>query len=172
LLDAMVFFAIALLVSSMLVSQARQETRPGSTGGEEAYVDSVLLAFLGASVGSSVRLMLEEPVEIESCEKIGDCLMAELHSLRDGHSTEDFEPLNAILTAVLVSIVEKPFLFSLSAYEVSGSGATLMIQLQNTEDPTGETAYASSTNVVDDDGALFVIVLQLRPAALPEVDRV
>lgn len=172
LLDAMVFFAIALLVSSMLLSQARQDSGPSSTRGEEAYADSALQAFLGASIGASVSIELEEPVEIGPWEKVSDCLLAELHSLLDGHPIKDFDPLNTALTDILESVVHRPFHFSLSACEVSESHATELLELSNVIDNAGEFAYASSTIFAEEDGALLMIVLQLRPPALPEVDRI
>lgn len=162
LLDAMVFFAIALLVSSMLAGMARDAPVAKSDRGEEAYAESALRAFLEASLGRTVLLELDGPVEIKPWEKVGDCLMAELHAIRDGRSPSDFEPLNAVLMDMLGSIVARPYRFTLSVFGPLAEGSEPLLALSNlNHTSSGDWVYASSASLGDQDGALLTIVLQL-----------
>lgn len=167
LLDAMVFFAIALVISSSLLGLSRDRSGESDDRWQMPFVESALKAFLGASLGERVILALDGGVVLEPWERVGGCLMAELHSIRDGLPESEFGPLNAVLLSTLDGIVPGPFTYSLLAYEPSSSPEPLLCLSKEGCTATGDR-YASSVPMSDQDGAELLLVLELGPAALPE----
>ncbi len=167
LMDAMVFFAVALVISSVFVANIDRTADSGASD-VEAYVASLLQSFVGASLCDSVALEVPAAISIGPGENVGDCLAAELHSLREGTDPEAFEPLNLVLARILDETVAKPYWYTLSAYD-QGDEMHKLLQIARTGEPSDE-AYASSFAITDEDGSQLLIVLQLRlPAPALEI---
>ncbi len=167
LVDAMVFFAIALVISTLFLGSAGRVSDPEPSE-PLPYVESLLRSFLGASLCERLILSAGGGIEIGPYEKVCDCLAVELHMLREGCPLEAFAPLDSLLALLLDSVIPEPYWFILESYDPSLPSRPLM-QLERNWGPSDQV-YASSAPIPDGEGEALLVVLQLGlPAPLLEV---
>ncbi|MCU0858975.1 MAG: hypothetical protein MUE55_00055 [Thermoplasmata archaeon] len=125
LMDAMVFFAIALVTSSIVLSYT--DDRPSDLmGAVDGAVDpgDVLRVFLRASVGTDIELW--DGLTVSARESVADCLYAEVAYLTGGANPGSFAGMNEVLLDVLENISPVGTTCHLSVVDAAGSGEPLL----------------------------------------------
>lgn len=164
-LDAIVFFAAAILVSSTLLAYA---VPPTDAGVVELNIEpaSMLEVLLGASIGEDIRLSVGGPALIRENDEIGECLMAEVHALREGVNPLAFADLDRAYSHAMDSICGPCISAQLVVLEKEDNYVVLEVPDRVFE---VRDAFASSIELVDVDGSRYIVELVLLPAAPPEV---
>ncbi len=159
-LDAMVFFAAALVVSCLILSYDT-DSSVGGGGGICIDPDEALSVFLDASVGSEVALQIGDPIVIRPVDQAGECLLVELQALSEGLQASAFDPLNEILCGILADICE-PYKWNLSVL-VDPAYCILALGCDSVDDAV--SVFAGSTNLEDHRGRTYLAVLTVSSLA-------
>lgn len=164
LMDAMVFFSIAVVTSSVVLSY--DEVRTDDLAGADSIdPENILRVFLRACVG--VDTTLYDGTEVDGKECAADCLMAEAMRIVDGVDPGLFTELNGALLASLERVVAAGFAPHLSV--VSHVGGTLIDIGRATAGV--EDLLAASEEFPDVGGSRCLVVLVLVPSlGLEHVD--
>jgi hypothetical protein len=105
LMDALIFFTVALLISSILISRAHQDQldvadEVRSDNGFEA--STLLEVVLRASIGECVSLNVAERQLTESpTTSVGDCLSMEATALISGIEPRAFDEVNGMILGII-----------------------------------------------------------------------
>lgn len=163
LLDAMVFFAISVVICSVMVSYAvpGASVDDGSMG--SAGADNLLAVFLGASLGDGVAIGVPG-FELTGSERFGEVLFLLSALALDGVPLEGFEPLLSHCSSVLSALSEpwSPFLRVVSD---DGEGDVTLISI-GYEPGNGRDSEAASQNLGEHGGSSLTATLVLSPALL------
>jgi len=164
-LDAIVFFGAAILVSSTLLAYAMPASDAGVV---ELDIEpaSMLEVLLRASIGEDIRLSVGGPALIRENDEIGECLIAEVHALREGVNPLAFADLNRAFGHVMDSVCGPCIDAQLVVLEKEDNYVVLEVPHKVSE---VTNAFASSIELVDADGSRYIVELVLLPAAPPEV---
>lgn len=164
-MDAMIFFAVAGLVSSALL--ANSLGGPAAHGLDQAdslsaRAADMLRAFLDASLGREV-LMLSEGRElvVPASTKVSDCIVAELAALENVPDQGMFADMNDALSAVLRALSDPHVTAYACVYDMDAS--TAILALPNPP-PDSPNVYGSSCILGEGLGAVHSIVLLLEPS--------
>ena len=164
-LDAIVFFSAAILVSSTLLAYA---TPQGDAGFTELDIDpaSLLEVLLRASIGEEIHVSVGGLAQIRGNDEIGECLMAEVHALREGVDPLAFVDLNRVVGRIMASVCGpcvNPYLVVL---EKEDNCVVLAVPYAVVD---ARDAFASSIDLVDIDGSKCIVELVLLPTAPSEL---
>ena len=169
-MDAVVFFVIAIAISSMMFYYVREEAvhAPSMRPEGQSDPEAVLRVFLRASLGEEIVLEMGREIHVSAYTDIAECLQIELDALALGAAVGDFAPINERLCEILnetCSAVLDPYLVSV---QLLGEGNKRMFSLPS-EPPDSGTRYASSVKLAGADGSTFLLTLVLVPASLPKL---
>lgn len=106
LLDAIVFFSVAILISSLILSQSYAESLEGPQYSDSCYgcdASSVFEVLLRSSIGETIVVDGLRTFTIHSEATVCECLSMELSALISGEQEDAFESLNE----VIIGIAEK-----------------------------------------------------------------
>ncbi len=168
-MDALVFFSTAMVISTVLLSYIGPPERGGS-GSYDCPTDpgEVLEAFLKASLGKEVRIGTPYDVLLSSGEAVGECIFVEAHLLAEGASKDAFRQLNELLLVALTNITgvhSGPHLLVVAA---SGDSGSPLLAIPDV--PANGTDMVAANSVLPGEGGeRFLAVLVLCPAAPSEV---
>ncbi len=163
LMDAMVFFAVAMLASSVLLSYSRsQPLDPLGDADGAGDPAEVLRVFLRASVGAEIELW--DGLTIAGCEPVADCLMAEACWISQGAAPSSFEELDIVLLAMLEKIVAPGLSPHLQVIDTVDGGQTV---LRIERSPAASDVRVSATQEFPGvGGSGYLAVLVLDPSLL------
>lgn len=170
LMDAIVFFVIAMTISCVLFYYADLENsvpRCPSPGGQ-ADPSEILPVFLHSSIGREIVLELDRTVHVSRESEVSICLELELDAISDGEDEDAFGPLNDQFVSILEAVcnpVYQPYLVCLQM--TTGSPETILSLPGQV--PQAATTYAASVEFPGSDGRQFLVILVLVPASLLEV---
>lgn len=169
-MDAIVFFVVAITISSILLYYARPGTNDTTSTNPDGQTDpeSVLRVFLQASLGEEMVLSLDREIHISPSTEIAECLLIELEALALGCDIDCFAPMNEKLCSILETIcspVMQPYLLSMELLDEEN----LQMFSLPCDPPQSGTRYASSVELPGPDGSLFLLTLVLVPASLSEI---
>jgi len=168
-MDAVVFFAAAVMISSVLMFYS---SGPGAIDGDANQVcpdTAVMLdVVLRASIGHEVEVALGVGMTIPSTFTVYECLAAEMHALEGGVSNEVFQELNEAILAIIRSACGHSFVPHLLVLGPDLRMDSPMIAIP-TVPPASFEAYASSCEMPRADGSQTLVALVLCPALLPEL---
>lgn len=172
-LDAMVFFALAMLISSSTWAYVDDALVGSGADGVEGVHDpgQLLSVFLRASIGVEVVLDTDPRVTIPSREEVETCLCAELDATTSGLDGDVFGPLNEVLVSILARLAGIGYSASLSAFRTTEDGLCPMLVLETSE-CISENRYSGSCELPGSSGSVYLVVLTLGPALLPELGEV
>ena len=170
LLDAVVFFVIAIAVSSMMFYYANGEAVSRAPAAPEGQFDpdAVFRVFLHASLGEEIILELDGGTRISASSEIAECIQIELGALVLGADVGHFEALNERLLMILkatCSTLLTPYLLVTWFHE---EGNEILLVLPGAP-PHSHTRYASSVELPGMNGSAFLLTLILVPASFSEV---
>lgn len=124
-MDAMVFFAIAMVTSSIVLSYADDRASDHMRDVEGAVdPEDVLRVFLRASVGVDIELW--DGLTVSARESVADCLYAEVASLSGGTEPGLFTGMNEVLLDALENISPAGTTCHLTIVDIGGSGEALL----------------------------------------------
>jgi hypothetical protein len=159
-MDAMVFFAAAMVVSSILLSY-ESDSRPETEARPYPDPSEALGVFLKASIGSDAVLSMADPVSIRAGDLAGECLLVELCGLSDGLPEDVFDPLNDLLSRMLSDICA-PWAWHLSA---SADAVTVLLELGCSSITRVQQVFAGSAELADAEGRSYLVVLSISSCA-------
>ncbi len=165
----MVFFSIAMLVSSIMIVQTESASTSihGDAARPTAEVADMLKVLMGASIGRAITIRLESELVIRGYESVAECLSAELHALSQGVGLRAFDSLNEAIADVL-SVLSGPVLRAhLLAVHPQGPSTEPALAIPGLC-MAERSAHSSSMELSCGNGLLFTIILVLEPATLPE----
>jgi len=173
LLDAMVFFAIAMLVTNVCSSYFGQTSASGldSPGIGRCDPGMILGVFLEASLGRSIVIPSSPEAELDAKDQVSDCLLVEMECIENGGDSLVFASLNQLFLGILLEICPP----GMSPLLVSYSVARLIDQpVLIVSDPTWTTyermdVRAASATMSSSEQHVYLVVLKLAPATLPEL---
>lgn len=168
-MDAVVFFAGAVLVSAAMLSYARSPSEAILEADASVDVARVLDSVLSASIGTNVTVDNGERIVISSSAVVRDCLAVEAEHLFRGGDGEIFSEINdaalELAEECIPGEMDPHFLF---VYESFSEPLLAFPELPD----DGYKRYASHVTVSVDGGAEILLVLVLCPPAPSEVVQV
>jgi len=170
LMDAVVFFVIAMAISSMLFYYAKAEAAqtPSGMRDGQSNPEAILRVFLCASLGEEVVLDLGREIHVSGNSEIAECLKIEFDALVLGADPGDFDPLNDRLVQILEATCNPVLEPHLVAIHLLDEGSERIFSLPS-EPPDSGTRYASFTELPGFEGSSYLLMLILVPASLPEI---
>jgi hypothetical protein len=164
-MDAMIFFAVAGLVSSaLLASSLGGPAAPGLEQADSlrARAADMLRAFLDASLGrEAVVLSGGSEVVVPASTKVSDCIVAELAALENAADKGAFADMNDALSAVLHALSGPHVTAYACVYDMDAPTAVLALP---SPPPDSPNVYGSSCVLGEELGAVHSIVLLLDPS--------
>ncbi len=163
LIDAIVFFLAAMLVSQVLFSLAEGDSGIQQVDGLGADAEGLLHAVLRSSLGVEMTVRTSgDTIRLSQRDTIADCLLLEAHAIAEGDGVDGFEALNGHVKSALHSVVG-PFLEpSIRLVDVSDGTAAVLVSLPDEWSEVG-TAYAATLGVSEASGGSYIIQLRLVP---------
>jgi len=164
-MDAMIFFAVAGLVSSALL--ANSLGGPAEPGLEQAdnlraRAADMLRAFLDASLGREVVVLSEgSELVVPASARVSYCIVTELAALENVADEGAFADMNDALSTVLRALSDPHVTAYACVYDMSAPGAILALPSPL---PDSSNVYGSSCILGEELGAAYSIVLLLDPS--------
>lgn len=110
LLDALVFFAVAVVVSSVLLSYDRSDGKPElSSGSGTSNPGEILKAFLDASIGDEIPIQFGASLTVHQDKQVSVCLALEIEAILDGIGSGLFQALDRAYMTILERITNPVF---------------------------------------------------------------
>ena len=165
LMDAMVFFAVALAVCSATLGYL-DDGAADADRSQRARADpsAVLEVFMSCSLGSPVSLDGLVSVELTGREKVCECILAEAWALESGADIGRFSDLNSVIMGALRSICAPGYVPHLVVYvlDEASEGPLMVIEDHPAQAPDRR---AASTVLAGPDGGVLLVSLVLEPAS-------
>lgn len=167
LLDAVVFFVIAIAISAFSWCQTdlRGEMSVNMTRTQAPRTTEMLSAFLKASISTSVVLELPERIVVRADVLVSECVAFEAFRTLDGCPDMVFAPLNRILESVLRALSGTSWEYYFEVWHVSDRAVSVVFALPCVH-PSVATSYSASS-LLPSDRTDLLVVLVLTPAASP-----
>lgn len=168
LLDAMVFFAGALLVTGMMFSQRATDSEAHEDGIAGVCDPADLLdALMKASVGEPMELATQRMTTLTGCEEISQVLSFELDELVSGTPAEVFAEFNGIIRGALLAACTPAMELHLVAFVDNGSFDRPLLAIPSPATSVS-VAVSSSVTLPSHWGGQYIVVLVLDPASPSE----
>ena len=171
LLDAMVFFAIALLICavqlSVLEREARQLGWPEMMAGR-SDPSCVLPVLLAASIGADTYVHADIPLIVLAHAPVSDCLAAEALSLLKGLGIAAFEELNEIILGIVSNLTHPLLSPHIVLHQHTESGHVVLSRIEGAPPRTGCDLAAASCELPGIDSETVTVSLILEPALILE----
>lgn len=165
-MDAIVFFAAAMIISSMMVSFAGHGVDNDLFGQEASPAESLLNCFLSSSILSNLTVQLSDQIDVRWQTSVRYCLAFEGDALFRGVELDSFAELNGLLWERLSASVPCAFAPHLLLLSYSYSEPLLALPHVPQTDALGSS---SSAAISPADEAKLSVVLVLCPATSSEL---
>lgn len=169
-MDAIVFFIGAVLVSNILMSlviNLPNNSQGNSIGGDTDPAE-ILRSFLATSLCEPVVVDIGHTFYMDDRTTAAESLAIELLALEAGHDVNQFARLNSLIYDMLRAVCNpafKPYLLVLDMDD-DLSGPVLLIPCMP---EATKNAYASSTEIPGSGTMVYLAELILCPTLLPEL---
>ncbi|UCE91843.1 MAG: hypothetical protein JSV90_01445 [Methanobacteriota archaeon] len=170
LMDALVFFAVAMLICSIQIARLHRELSHEEALSEvDARYDPLMLlhALLRTSIGCSLTLDTEPEVAVRPQARVADCLATQAIGLMSGQAPSAFEDMNGVILAIASSACA-PLTAPTISVSVIADGEHVLLFLLGGVAGSGGDRYAASIDLVTHETGRIVVTLVLHPALLPE----
>ena len=168
LMDSIVFFLAAMVVSAVLFSTVRQDADRELSGVSWFDAESALDAILRCSLGTDTNVVAGgEPVTIPSRTEIGECLLLEAHFIAEGDVRTDFVDLELEVSQVLKAVCPPCSEIQLVVSELRNGTPEKLFYIPWDWTETGLVS-AATAELAGTDGGTFLVQLRSAPAAAPE----
>ncbi len=171
LMDALVFFSIAILASGVMISYMRSSTSEAVTGVDTPPMDTSEI--LSVVLRSSICCEVEAPlgIEVNGHESVVECLAAELYGLSMNVERQLFEGLNDAVGEVVDALLGPLLDWCIVVVHPLGNSSEPCLAIPGPRTFCG-LAYAASAELLCSDGVLYTIILILQPATPSELVQV
>jgi len=169
-MDAMVFFAVILLICSLQLSMYRDEEVYNEmhldlTGKSDP--DSVLPVLLKASIGVRCVVSLESQLEVPAYTTVSECLAAEAVAVLRGASMDSFDVLNGVILGIATNISHPLLAPHIVLYHESDDEMAMLLRIEQLP-PSSEDLFAACCDLPEDGDVRLMVSFQLEPALLLE----
>ena len=164
LMDALVFLAVALLVSSLMLRQVEGPAEPSVTDLEDTMPHStteVLAVVMESSLGDRVAVDLWDRFVIPADTSFAECLLLEATAVMAGADASSFEEVEARIQGVVDSLLG-PSLRGHLLVVVSEQVETAVVVIEHR--PVESMQVSAASQVLSDDGTRVVVRLLVEPA--------
>jgi hypothetical protein len=168
LLDATVFFAAAILLSSIVISFSFGPSGETGAGGTRIDANEILVALLHASVAERFEIVLDEPLMVTGSETFALCLSLEASMVMAGGSTEPFQAMNDVIRDALLMLSPAGFLPCLAVTEKDRGLQDPLFAIPEML-PRGAEVHSGSAWIPSSTGEELLVVLMLVPALSAEL---
>jgi len=170
LMDAMVFFLVAVMVSTVLLhySALGQESKVADHGQGNADPSAVLEALIHSSIGLDLTVYVDTPRHISPYVEVGQCLLLEAEGLLDGASADSFDPVNDAVRGILEGICSPVLEPYLSVWSITDSVPEVLVLIPEGES-VSEQKYGASVELRNTGERMLLVQLLLCPSTLPEL---
>jgi len=167
LLDAMVFFAISVVVSSVMLSYGKDSGDMGLDPCEgTSDPEMILEAFLNACLGSPVTIRSHDCLTIPERTKVSACLALEVEAMMDGFDPDVFVDLNDAYTIILRRITNPVFEPHLAVLDSDGGDFDAVLMLPQNSQLGSVVLVASAVLPCGEHSCLVEVLLSAQ--SLPE----
>lgn len=163
LLDATIFFAAAILLSSILMSFPPASSDGDPSRSPRVDANEVLVAFLHASISVRFEIVLDEPLAVTGAESFALCLSLEASVILSGGSAEPFQALNDIVREALLKLSPSGFAPSIIVTDKNRGLDDPLLAIPGAVERSNEI-YAGSAWIPSSTGDELLVVLMLAPA--------
>jgi hypothetical protein len=170
LMDAIVFFIGAVLVSTILMSYVTplpDESRKIGIGGDTDPAE-ILRILLPTSMCESVVLDAGQIYYMDDRTTAAESLAIELQAMEAGYSMEQFDYLNGLIYDLLRSVCNPAFSSYLLVFGMDDVLDGPVLSIPCMPEAT-KNAYASSTEIPGSGEVVYLVELVLSPTLLPEL---
>lgn len=167
LMDALVFLAIALLISTILIGQAPGsdlQAGDGTAWSPPVSPSDVLRVLLRASVGEATVVDIEGGLSVRAEASFGECLLLEARALLAGAPAEAFSALEERMLVALESLLGPSLIGHLQL--VAHPGEEVLAAVERST--PGSRTISSATCELSRDGVPVDARLLVEPAAFLE----
>ena len=170
LMDAIVFFSVAILICSIMLSRTYQEYRDEVKTPEfdAAYdVSSFMEVLLRVSIGEGMSLNVTGHITIRPTTTVGECLAMEASALLHGESPDAFQGMNNLILIIagrMAGQLVVPHVWILHSLNDSWIP---VVEIEN-HPPAGENRRAAWFDLPADGADRCRVTLVLEPALLLE----
>jgi hypothetical protein len=167
-MDALVFFAISMVISSVFLSQAYLDSRGGDSEIDgDARLDpaSILAVLLRTSIGANLTLDLDKELRVRPTDSVGECLSVEALAVASGVPSETFDVLNSHVLTIAALAVGPPVAPHVWIMEWTDGGWKPLVFIE-AENPSTDDRRAASFDLPCEDGLRFRVTLVLEPSTL------
>jgi hypothetical protein len=170
LMDALVFFLVAVTISSVILYySAPGESHDAPDHGQgQGDPHEVLETILHSSIGSEIVVLTDVPRHISSDTDVSQCLLLEAEAVLDGMSIDAFGPLNDAVKAILESVCSPMYESMLRVYSSSDAGLSPIVSIPDVGLDSSQQ-YGASMELTHDEEKDLHVQLILSPAAFSEV---
>ncbi len=169
-MDAVVFFLVAVLVSTILLcySSLGPESEGTDHGKGSADPEAVLYALMRSSIGHDLTVQLDIPRHVSGRTDVGQCLILEAEGLLAGIPSIAFAPINDVVGKILSGICSPVYEPYLSLWIISDTVSEALARIPEGE-PTSEQRYGASVEMRNTGTEVLLVQLLLCPPSLPEL---
>lgn len=170
LMDAIVFFSVAILISSIILSQTYQEYRAEVEAQEfdAAYdVSSFLEVLLRGSIGEGLSLNVTGHMAISSATTIIECLAMEASALFLGESLDAFQAMNGLILIIAERMAGQQVVPHVWVLRSLNDSWVPIVEIEESP-PLSENRRAAFFDLPADGVERCRITLVLEPALLSE----
>jgi hypothetical protein len=162
LMDAIVFFVVAMAVTDMLLSMT------SDYHDEELYewfdAQRALSTFLRCSLGSEIEVTVSGlPMALPARTEIAECLLLEAHVIAEGDGPWNFDALETRLTEVLEASCGASMESRLSVFEICDGTPFELFSVPDAW-RSGELVYAATAELADSGDGVYLVQLCSAPA--------
>jgi len=170
LMDAMVFFAVMLLICSLQLSMCREDGVY-----DDMHLDlagrsdpeSVLPVLLKASIGVRCVVSLESQLEVLAYTTVSECLAAEAVAVMRGAPLDPFDVLNGVILGIAANISHPLLAPHIVLYHECDDDMTILLRIERWP-PSSEDLFAACCDLPEDGDVRLTVSFQLEPALLLE----
>jgi len=170
LMDAIVFFSVAVLISSIMLSRTYQEYTDEVEVQEfdAAYdVSSFLEVLLRGSIGEGMILNVSGLITIRPTTTVSECLAMEASALLNGKSLETFQGMNDLILIIAGRMAGQQVVPHVWILHSLNDSWIPVVEIEN-RSPMSENRHAASFDLPADGADRCRVTVVLEPALLPE----
>lgn len=169
-MDAMVFFAVMLLICSLQLSMCREDGVYDDMHLDLAgrsYPDSVLPVFLKASIGVRCVVSLESPLEVLPYTTVAECLAAEAVAIMKGAPFDSFDVLNGVILGIATNISHPLLAPHIVLHHECDDDIAILLRIEQ-RPPSSRDLYSACCDLPENGDVRLTVSFQLEPSLLLE----
>ena len=167
LMDALIFFVVATVVSGLVLADAMPERRAANPL-RSIDAHEMLRVLLSASIGEPATVSTGAGTCLPGDTSVGDCLFFELMALQQGSLRSTFASLESTISRAMVAVCGSALDPHMVAYIVGGMNDEPALAIPGMPQ---DKSYGAAASIIVPGGpdVSWLLVLTLAAPALPEL---